>query len=133
MLTLYFFKTFKRKIYRPKIWRESKMKELFEICPKIQVFELSWCFFRLKRWGRGGGGVGRRGIWSGVKRGVLICQRQTGKNFCLNSVNNGHFSTFRSIFPFVPLENLASSTHFQITFLKSTRLELSSYKAFLTT
>ena len=108
------------------------MKELFEICPKIQVFELSWCFFRLKWWGGGGGDGGRRGIWSGVKWGVLI-SRQTGKNFCFNSGNNGHFSTFRSIFPFVPLENLASSTHFQITFLKSTRLELSSYKAFLTT
>ena len=46
------------------------MRELFKICRKRQVFELSWCFLRLE---------GVTLVGKGVEWAVLMCQGQTGK------------------------------------------------------
>ena len=74
------------------------MRELSDMCPKIQLFYLSWCFLRLE--GGGGGGVGR--IWSEnvLSEGFNVL-RKNWKNPCLSLFH---------IYPYLPLvsaKNLA--------------------------
>ena len=73
------------------------MRELFKIGAKLQFFELSWCFLRLE-----GGKCGQ-------ERCKGKCSNVLGTNWrncLLKGLENGHFSTFSSIFPLVPPTHL---------------------------
>ena len=72
------------------------MRELFEICPKIQFLKLFWCFLRFE---------GVNFVRKRVKLGVLTCQDEM-ETFPLKRSENDVYSTFSFIFPPVPPKNL---------------------------
>ena len=84
------------------------MREPFKICSKIQVFfKLSCCFFWI-----GGGEFGQKRC----KRGVLICQGQTGKLPCLNPEKMRIFPQLFLLFYFIPPKNMALSPIYELLF-----------------
>ena len=74
------------------------MRDLFEICPKIQFFKLFWCLLRSEE---GEFGQERRKIECSDVSGTT-CKKSLFKPW-----ENVHFSTFTPIFPPVPPKNLA--------------------------
>ena len=83
------------------------MRELFEICPKIQFFNFSGALRGVKLAGKD------------VKWCVLICQGQSGKISCLSPEKMTIFLHLALFFYLSPQKS-GTPTHFRITFSKST-------------
>ena len=90
------------------------MTELIKICPKI----LSWCVLRL-------GGVCL--VRNDVEGGFIMCQGQTGK---VPRFSPGKVTIFKHLAVFfrLSLPKICHSHPLKLTFLKSTRIELSPNK-----
>ena len=88
--------------------RVKKLRELFEICPKIQFFNFFGASYALR---------GVNLVEKDVKQCDLMCQRQPGKIPCLLP-EKLPFSTFIPIFPPVPPKNLAPTLTLKLLFRK---------------
>ena len=95
------------------------MRELFEVCPKIQFFNFFGVFLAL----RGGGEFGQ-------KRCKIVCSGVSGTTWNTSCLSPDKMTIFH-IYPYFstcPSEKSGTPNHFKITFLKSTRIELSLHK-----
>ena len=93
------------------------MRELFEICPKIQLFSTFLVLFEI-------GGEGE-GIWS--ERCKIKCSDVSGTTWRIPCLSPGKMTTFPSLalFSTCPSQKSGTINYFKITFLNSTRIELS--------
>ena len=95
-------------------WERVKNEGTDKSCPKPHFFKLPWYFLRLEE---------VRLVRKDVEADALMCQGQTGK---ISRVSPDKMTIFPhlALFSCLSLPNI----YFEITFLKSTRIELSSCK-----
>ena len=94
------------------------MRELFEICPKIQFLKSFWCFLSFE------------GSELDQRRCKILCSYVSGTTWKIPCLSPEKMTIFvhKALFSTCPSQNFGTPTHFKITVLKSTRIELSPHK-----